>query len=133
MADPRAVVAAAMETFNSRDVEAALALMHPDVVWSHERLDRVPEPIAYCGHGEVRRFWESYLDSFERFDLRAHEVRSGDNWVACRTVIVGVGKGSQAEVEAPPLVYVYEVEDDLITRVTAFPEMEDALAAARSL
>ena len=131
MADARAVVAAALETFNTGDVDAALEYMHPNIAWSHERLERVAEAIIYRGRGEVRRFWESYFDSFERFNLRVGETQHGDGWVACHTVIVALGRGSKVEVESPPVVYLYKVEDDLITRVTAFPDMDEALAAAR--
>ena len=128
MADARTVVAGALETFNTGDVDAALEYMHPDIVWSHERLDRVADAVIYRGRGEVRRFWESYFDSFERFTLRVDETRHGDTWVACHTVIVALGRGSKVEVESPPVVYLYEVADGLISRVTAFPDMDEALA-----
>ena len=43
---------AAYAAFNTRDIDAALALMTPDVAWP-----RAFKGGFVCGHGEVRAYW----------------------------------------------------------------------------
>jgi len=49
---PAALVREAYTAFNARDIEAALALMQPDVDWPNE-LDHT----RVHGHGAVRAYW----------------------------------------------------------------------------
>jgi len=50
----------AYEAFNARDIEGALALMHPDVDWPNGM-----EGGRLHGHQEVRDYWHQQFDSID--------------------------------------------------------------------
>jgi ketosteroid isomerase-like protein len=105
----------AYAAFNARDIDAALAVMHPDVDWPNGM-----EGGRVHGHAEVRSYWArqfSLIDSnvepeaFEelgdgRISVRVHQrVRSPDGEVI-----------SDGHVR-----HVYEFRDGLITRMDIDP------------
>ena len=58
------------EALNRRDLEGSLQDLHPDaeVDWSESfGVQRG----MYRGIGEIRRFWEEWLEVFEEIDIRA--------------------------------------------------------------
>jgi ketosteroid isomerase-like protein len=50
--DAQRLLAAAYAAFNARDIESALALMHPDVVWPNGM-----EGGTVVGQGAIREYW----------------------------------------------------------------------------
>ncbi|WP_240547064.1 nuclear transport factor 2 family protein [Mesorhizobium tianshanense] len=59
------------DSFNSRDLEGALAAMHSDVMWANG-LDGG----HVHGHDEVREYWQ---DQWKKMDSRAEPLEYHDN------------------------------------------------------
>jgi hypothetical protein len=105
---PRELIRRAYAAFNSRDLDSALAAMHPDVDW--------PNAITggrVRGHGEIRRYWSRQLQLFDPWveprsvsmDLRGRIV------VDVRQVV----RDLQGTVLADePVQHVYTIRDGLI-------------------
>lgn len=82
-ADDSAVIERACAAFNARDIDAALAHLHPDVEWP----DGMEGGIV-IGHAAVRAYWERQWDRIDpsvtplaitprpdgRLDVRVHQV-----------------------------------------------------------
>ena len=65
----------AMDALNRGDVEAALKLTDPEVIF--EPL-RSPVSGAYAGHDGMRRFFADTAETFDRFRIELSEVREID-------------------------------------------------------
>jgi hypothetical protein len=61
-----ALIRRTYERFNARDVDAVLALMHPDVDWPNAIDDT-----RLTGHDAIREYWTW---QFERFDPRVTPI-----------------------------------------------------------
>jgi ketosteroid isomerase-like protein len=64
-----------IEAFNRRDLEAFLALAHPDVVGVSRVLAIEGGP--YRGHDGIRVWWNTLLDVFPDFSIEILDVRDG--------------------------------------------------------
>jgi ketosteroid isomerase-like protein len=81
------------------DVEGAVLLTDPDVVW--EPL-RAGVQGAYRGHAGMRRFFADTAESFESFRLEFTDVRDlGDGRVLAMGTLHIRGKGSGIETDVP--------------------------------
>lgn len=103
---------AAYAAFNARDVEAALALMHPEVDWPNAW-----EGGRVVGHGAVAAYWTRQFSSIsskvdpERFDHGS----DGSVTVTVRQVV------HDAKTDEPiadtNVIHRYRLEDGLIARM----------------
>lgn len=103
---------AAYAAFNARDIDGALALMHPEVDWPNAW-----EGGRAIGHGAVRDYWTRQFEEIssevepERFD------RESDGSI---TVVVHqvVHDASTGEVQADShVLHKYRLRDGLIVRM----------------
>jgi hypothetical protein len=78
MLSRRDMLAAAYDAFNARDIEAVLAMMHPDVNWPNGL-----EGGRLRGRAEIREYWRRQWD---RIDPRVEPVRFEDDALG-RTVV----------------------------------------------
>jgi ketosteroid isomerase-like protein len=102
---------AAYAAFNARDIEAAIALMHPEVEWPNAM-----EGTRLQGHAAVRDYWTR---QFETIQSRVEpQSFSAD---ADGRVIVEVHQvvhDSAGELIADQTVeHVYTIRDGLVTRM----------------
>jgi ketosteroid isomerase-like protein len=90
----------AHDAFNRRDLNAFLALMHPDTEFLPYEL-AVQGGSPYRGHDGMRTWWEESLEVLP--DLRAElfEARDSGDMVFVRGRLVGHGAGSGAPFERP--------------------------------
>jgi ketosteroid isomerase-like protein len=119
------IVRRALEAFRDGEVEAALALGHPEMVST--RVD--PDGAVFHGHDGLLQLMADWTEGFEEWSYRAEEYVDADDHVVVHIRQWGRGAGSGAPVEADNWI-VYAVEDGLITRAHIHSDRAQAYAAA---
>ena len=99
------------DAFNARDVDTALAGMHPDVNWPN-----MIEGGREHGHAAVKAYWEK---QFEHTDPRADLQRVtpiGDDQVVIEVRTVITDKSGVVVLDAM-VEHVYKLRDGLVERM----------------
>jgi ketosteroid isomerase-like protein len=113
-----------------QDMEALLAMYHPELVWDTTQFRDWPESRIYRGREGLREFFDEWFAAMS--DVRA-EIRDMRDLGGRRTVLFvemkATGRGSGVEV-AFPWAQVGTVRDGLISEVLNFSNYSDALEAA---
>ena len=78
--------------WNRRDVDAGLALLHPDVELLTSGDFPGMSPV-YTGRDQARKFYEDLAGLWERLDLSPHEYRALDDGSVPLTLYRFVGHG----------------------------------------
>lgn len=132
--DPRlelvATVKAMYDAFNRRDLDAALAFVHPDCEFRPAGTAALTGRQVYRGHGELREYfadveraWPGGLRVMPR-DFRA---------VAGSVVAFGQVEGDPGTGEMDDeVIWVWRLRDGLVVSGQVFATRADALAAARA-
>ena len=105
----------AYAAFNARDIDAALASMHPDVDWPNGM-----EGGRERGHANVRAYWErqfSLIDS----SVEPEALEESDDGRISVTVHQRVRDLDGALISEGVVRHVYEFRDGLITRMEIDP------------
>ena len=119
----RCVVAA-----NSRDEEALLTELHPEVEW-HAVLPIVGGDATYRGHDGVQVFLREVWDVLAESRFEFPDVRDLGNRVLALGHFHVVGEASGVETESP-FAYVVEFKDAKVFLVRAYLDHSEALEAA---
>lgn len=115
------------DTFNRRDVEGFLELMHPDV-------EIVPitgrlEGTVYRGHAEVRAFLCDFDKDWEVFKTVPCESRDFGDCVMSLGTWESRGRASGIDLNAQPGAWVAWIRDGKIIRQETFTDRVHALEA----
>jgi ketosteroid isomerase-like protein len=111
------VVREGYEAFNARDIERAIRLMRPDVVWP----DAVNGGFVH-GHEGVRRHWEDVFDRFDpQIDLEDLGTGPAGTWVAQVRQTTRSDQGTQEDL----LTHVFQFENGRIRRLDVVPRQAD--------
>ena len=115
------------ETFNRRDVDGLLALMHPEaeVVPITGRL----EGTVYRGHAALRAFLSTFDDHWEVFVTVPVEFQDFGDRVMSLGTWEARGRGSGISLTGQPGAWVAWVTDGKITRQETFTDRAQALEA----
>lgn len=105
------LISRAYEAFNARDIEGALALMHPDVDWANGM-----EGGRLHGHGEVRDYWRRQFDSIDSRVEPRHMQRRPDGLVVVTADQLVRDRAGQV-VSGGTVEHRYVIEDGLIRRM----------------
>ncbi len=119
----------AYEAVNRRDFDAVMSFWGPDGVW-----DLSPNGLGvYEGRAAVRSFFEDWMGAYGDFAFDVEEIRDLGNGVTF-AVIVQTGRpvGSIGEARVR-YGAVTQRADGLIVRVTNYPDIDEARAAAERL
>jgi hypothetical protein len=113
--DEQALLRRAYDAFNARDVDAVVALMHPDVDWPNAF-----EGGRVRGHDDVRAYWAR---QFAQIDPRVTPqgfTRRADGRIAVD--IHQVVRSLDGDVLADgSVVHVYALRDGLVERMDVEP------------
>jgi ketosteroid isomerase-like protein len=121
------IVARLVEAWNRADVEAILALFHPDceVIFPPE----VPEPGPFRGHAELRVWAEGFLAAWDSHRAEVVEVFAEGDVVLAMLHLTGRGSRSGIEMNETD-AHVFTVGGGKITRWQNFSQRSEALEAA---
>ena len=123
------VVRRAWDCWIAGDMDQLFTFFHPEVVWSTTNFEGWPEDDVYQGHDGVRRFFEQWRASWDRYEAGIHEiVDAGGDDVLVFCWQRGYGSGSQVPVEMD-FGQATTVRDGLIQRMDAYSDPDAARAA----
>ena len=113
---------------NQGDLEALLALVHPEVE-AIPRLLSVEGGGIYRGHDGVRQWWESIFGVFPDFNATVLDVRAGANATVSKVRFQGSGGESGVPFE-DTIWQVFRWRDGRAVWVKSYSEEAEALEAA---
>src|SRR6476660_918526 len=119
----------AYEAGSRRDFETVMSDYGPNSVWDMSPMGLV----AYEGLAAIRRFMEEWLASYEEFVFvmeEALDLGHGVTFVALRQEARPVGSSGFVEMHYG---VVSEWDGDVLMRVTNYPDIDEARAAAERL
>lgn len=115
--------------WNEGREEDLLASFHPDVVYltsgTFPGLDA-----EYRGRTGLRRFRAEMLEAWEAFDVFPSSISEREGAVVIQIRFKGVGRGSGIKVELD-FHHVATIEDGLVRRFAASPDLDAAFASLR--
>jgi ketosteroid isomerase-like protein len=114
--------------YNDRDLEGALALMHPKVDATSAGMSGV-EGSSHIGHAGMRRYFADLWETWENPRVEVEQCFDRGDKVVMLGHTSGAGRLSGLEVNFP-VASVVEVEDGLIVRYRTYRDWDAALAAA---
>ena len=111
MSDHRALLESAYAAFNSRDIDAALSAMHPDVDWANGM-----EGGRVLGHAAVRAYWTR---QWGLIDPHVEPVSFSSD--AAGRIVVGVHQVVRdlagAVIVDQMVEHLYTIEDGLVRKM----------------
>ena len=123
------LVQALTDAVNRPHIDAAAALLAPDVVWE-ENPEFPGLREVYHGRAGVRAWWEEILEAVENLHLEVEKLTElGDDRVFGEFFLTARGKGSGVPLEQR-VWNVFSVADGKIIRRQVFWTRDDALKAA---
>ncbi|HEX2359642.1 MAG TPA: nuclear transport factor 2 family protein [Solirubrobacterales bacterium] len=124
------VVRRAWDAWTRGDFEALFGTFDPAVEWTTTNFVGWPEDDVYSGQGGVRRFFEEWRDSWERYEAGTDEILdAGGDRVLVLAWQRGVGRGSHVPVEME-FAQLCTLRRGLIRRMDAYSDRQAALEAA---
>jgi ketosteroid isomerase-like protein len=120
-------VARLFEAFSRGEIEDALELLHPEVVFQPmtAQVTRAGEP--YCGHEGIRRYAADVESQWEELTLRPTQIRAAGKAVVALGLVSGSGRaGSFADA---PTTWVFKFRGDLVIHAQIFSEARNVFAA----
>ena len=124
--DDATLLEALFDASNRGDLDAIVALVDPEfegVVPSSMSV----EPDVYRGTDGVRRYFESFWDVVDGMRFEIEETEQHGDWVVARLHATGSGRLSGAPIDNHPVI-ACKARADLVTHMSAFPDMEAARA-----
>jgi ketosteroid isomerase-like protein len=117
-----------LEAGNRRDFDAVMSFYAPDAVWEGRA-----SGMTFEGRTAIRGFWEDWFASYEELRLEQEEDLALGNGVVF-AVIMQMARlvGSSGYVRYRHALVAIWVEG-LIERVTLYPDIDEAHAAAERL
>jgi ketosteroid isomerase-like protein len=119
------------EALNRGDVDGAVAGLSDDCELTFPPM--VPEAGVNQGREGLKRFWETWRDSFEDFRMEIEETIDAGNHVLVMAALCGTGKDSGADVRTPTFAIIWTFRDDQVVRMEAHPTRAAALEALGQL
>ena len=123
--DDVAIVRRAYEAFGRGDMDALMALLHPDIEW--RTTDAVPFEGTYRGIDEFLRGMSEWTEPFDDLTTAVEEMTDVGEQVLVRHRMRGRGRDSGAEVDLV-LWQLVSVRDGQLVRMHDYNTREEALA-----
>ena len=126
-----ATVRRMFDTLNRESLDVALELFTEDF-YGEVPPELSGEPDEYRGHAGVRRYFETFREVVDDLSFDADElVEVTETTVVARGCVTGRGRGSgiSVEMKVPMLIWLC---DGKVSGMSAYPEWDDAMAAARA-
>lgn len=108
-------ILAGYERFNRGELDEALVGFSDDVEWVAP--PQFLEPGPFKGPAGVRRFWDTWLETFQDFRIEIEEVHDLEDHVVVIARVHGTGRDSGADVATPSFPHVWTFRGDEIVRM----------------
>jgi ketosteroid isomerase-like protein len=117
--------------WNQREFDQALELFDPEIEWTFAGGAQLPGTDAtYHGHGDVRRFWEEFIEPWAQINIEVEEMRSIGDLAVALVRFRATGRGSGVELDVP-FVHLFSFRGSKVIRFQAFADRNAAFEAAR--
>ncbi len=126
-AEAKELVMRLFDAFNRRDIETALSLLHPDVVF---------EPISgiflnagepYVGHDGIRLYFQHISQGWRSLQVNPLQTRSAGAAVVALGQVSGEGQGGP--LVAAPTTWVFKFREGLAAHIQIFSDEQLARKA----
>jgi ketosteroid isomerase-like protein len=124
--DPADVVRRILESWDEGRLDAALALIHPDIEW-HEPPDMPDQTIAH-GREAALKALQTWFATWSTYENELRAVQEAGERVLVEYRQRMVGAGSSVAVESD-LFQVWTVRDGLAVRMEMYTDRAQAVAA----
>jgi ketosteroid isomerase-like protein len=122
-----------IEAINRGDYDATLARWAPDAVLDLSPIGMDLVQTSPRGHEAIRKLWEEVAATFSDFEIDVEELLDLGNGVTLAVFSQrGKPRGSSARVEMR-YAGVAQRKDELVERLTLYPDIDQARAAADQL
>jgi ketosteroid isomerase-like protein len=122
------IVRHTLDEFNRGDLERVASCFDPDFE-GNVAPELSAEPDTYRGPDGIRRYFESFRETFEQIRFDAEEFADAGDAVVVAICMTAVGKLTKIPVEQHN-AGVWTVRDGKIARIDTYTTFEQALAAA---
>jgi ketosteroid isomerase-like protein len=125
-----ALIKRGIEAWNTRDWDAAVEAIHPDVVWETSGVLPGFENVYY-GHEGVRRFWDDWVWSWEelQIEIEGFVERSDDDVLLLARFRARGRDGLEID---QPVAFEFITANGLMTQFKAFWNRDDMPLDART-
>jgi ketosteroid isomerase-like protein len=127
-----AVVQKALRHFASRDYDAFLEVLHPDVEWHPSSSVVAPGATmlpTYRGHAGIRRWLKTIDEAFEEYAPEAREIEDlGDDRALVSAMVTIRRPGGQRTTSQ--VVWIATSEDGKLRRMRSYADMNEARSSA---
>src|SRR4051812_28308723 len=124
--DNAQILQRALEAWSSGDLDTALTLIDPEIVWVNSGV--IPGlSTEYRGLDGVRQFWRDWRDAWEELVIVPGEAVEGAASILVLGRFDGVGRAGLKVSRR--FAQVYTFRDGLLLRFKSYPTWEEALAA----
>ena len=120
------VVKASFAAFAARDLDAALALMDPDVELTAMTGEQAGRTEPYRGHEGMRQYFRDVATVWEELHLTPRDFRASGDLI----LVTGkVSARSRSRTVTGSTGWIWRVRDGKVTYVRVYPSAADAIAA----
>jgi ketosteroid isomerase-like protein len=112
------------ETWNRRDLEAALEFLDPEIEWrfSDKEVTLPDGALIYHGHDGVRQFWAQFMEPLPEIQIDVERTLDGEDYVVAFIRF-------RATAINQPSVHVWKFRDGKAVTFTAYNDLDRALDA----
>jgi ketosteroid isomerase-like protein len=108
------------DAFNSRDPEAGLTLLSPEIVFEPVSSVVMNDGEPYRGHEGVRRYLHDVAEHWQTLTVHPVQIRAAGTAVVALGQVSGLGLGGPL-VDAPT-TWVFKFKDELVVHVQVFSD-----------
>jgi ketosteroid isomerase-like protein len=127
-----AVVQEALRQFASRDYDAFLEVLHPDIEWHPSSSVVAPGATmlpTYRGRAGIKRWLKTIDESFEEYAPEAREIEDlGEDRALVSAMVTVRRPGGQRTTSE--VVWIVTAEDGKLRRMRSYADLEEARRSA---
>ncbi len=121
------VVARLFEAFSRRDLESALALVHPEVVFEPMTAAVTQAGEPYRGHEGIRRYARDVESHWEVLTVHPAQIRAAGRAVVALGLVSGRGPGGS--FRDAPTTWVVKFRDGQVAHAQIFSDARNVVSA----
>lgn len=115
------------DAFNHRDIDAALPLLHADLVFQPITAAFLNEGQPYRGHEGIRLYFEHVVEHWHKLEINPVQIRAAGVAVVALGQTSGAGPGG--EFSGVPTTWVFKFRDGLVAGIQIFSDERHARQA----